>query len=131
KYFGQYFHYFPLQPPKRKPLTDELLRPRLVYATGVRLGLARGYRLRLPRSERFFAGGSATLRGFAQNAVGPIGPSLVPAGGDALLVINNELRVPLVSIVDGVVFADLGNVFDKVYDFSFVDLRKSAGFGVR
>ena len=46
-------------------------------------------------------------------------------------MINNELRVPLVSIVDGVVFADIGNVFDKDPDFSFTDLRESAGVGLR
>ena len=103
KYFGQYFHYFPLQPPQRKPFTNEILRPRLVFATGVRVGLAKGIGGEVPTSERFFAGGSTTLRGFAQNAVGPIGArTACPTGGNALLVLNNELRVPLVSIVDGV-----------------------------
>ena len=78
KYFGQYFHYFALQAPKRKPFTNEMLRPRLVFATGVRLGLAKGIGGEVPISERFFAGGSIELRGFAQNAVGPIGPDLSP-----------------------------------------------------
>ena len=111
KYLGQYFHYFPLRPPTRKPFTNEMIRPRLVYATGVRIGLARGIGGAVPRSERFFAGGSATLRGFAQNAVGPIGPNRIPIGGEAMLVLNNELRMPLVSILDGVTFVDIGNVF--------------------
>ncbi len=131
KYYGQYFHYVPLQAPQRKPFTNEILRPRLVYAVGVRLGVAQGLGGSVPPSERFFAGGSTTLRGFAQNAVGPIGLGRIPSGGNALLVINNELRMPLVSILDGVVFADVGNVFDKVSDFSFTDLRESAGVGVR
>jgi outer membrane protein insertion porin family len=48
-----------------------------------------------------------------------------------MLVINNELRVPLISIVDGVGFVDIGNVFRRVTDFSFGDLRKSAGIGLR
>ena len=95
KYYGQYFHYFPLQPPQRKPFTNEILRPRLVFATGVRIGLAHGIGGDVPTSERFYAGGSTTLRGFEQNAVGPIGVNNVPAGGNALLVLNNELRVPL------------------------------------
>ena len=106
KYFGQYFRYFALQPPKRKPFTNEILRPRLVFASGVRLGLAKSIGGEgLPISERFFAGGSNSLRGFAQNSVGPIGLDLVPNGGNAMLVINNELRAPLFSVFDGVVFS--------------------------
>jgi outer membrane protein assembly factor BamA len=132
KYLGQYFHYFPLRPPTRRAFTNEIIRPRLVYATGIRVGLGWGIGdLPVPRSERFFAGGSATLRGFAQNAVGSIGPNRIPVGGQAMLVINNELRMPLVSIFDGVVFVDVGNVFDSVRDFSFTDLRKSTGVGLR
>ena len=131
KYYGQYFYYVPLRTPPEKPLTGERERARLVFATGVRVGLARGLSGEVPPSERFYAGGSTTLRGFEQNAVGPIGVGRVPTGGNAVLVLNNELRVPLVSIVDGVVFADLGNVFDKVSDFSLSDLRRSGGVGLR
>jgi outer membrane protein insertion porin family len=131
KYFGQYFKYFPLQAPERKPFTNEMIRPRWVYAAGVRLGLARGIGGVVPNTERFFAGGSATLRGFAQNAVGPIGLQRIPIGGEAMLVINNELRAPLIGIIDGVVFSDIGNVFESIGDFSFTDLRKSVGIGLR
>ena len=74
RYLGQYFHYFPLQRERRKRFTNEIIRPRFVFATGVRLGLARGFGDPLPTSERFFAGGSTTLRGSEQNAIGPIGP---------------------------------------------------------
>jgi outer membrane protein assembly complex protein YaeT len=131
KYFGQYFHYFPLQPERRRPFSNEILRPRLVYAAGVRIGLAHPIDSVVPESERFFAGGSTTLRGFAQNAVGPIGPDGIPLGGEAVLVINNELRFPLIAIFDGVVFSDIGNVFREVSEFSLSDLRKSAGVGLR
>jgi outer membrane protein assembly complex protein YaeT len=131
KYLGQYFHYFPLQSAGRKPFTNEILRPRFVFATGVRVGLGQGFGGNVPASERFYAGGSTTLRGFEQNTVGPIGVNNVPAGGNALLVFNNELRMPLIGIVDGVVFADVGNVFPRVSDVSFADLRESAGFGLR
>ena len=131
KYLGQYFHYIPLEPVRRKPFTNELLRPRLVYAAGVRIGLSRGIGDVVPMSERFFAGGSQTMRGFGQNAVGPIGPNRVPIGGEAMLVINNEIHVPLISIFDGVAFSDIGNIFPSVRNFSFTDLRESAGIGLR
>ena len=132
KYFGQYFRYFPLQPPRRKPFTNEIVRPRLVFASGVRLGLARGLNGEtVPFSERFFAGGSTTLRGFGQNTIGPIGVDGVPLGGEAMLVLNNELRFPLFWLFDGVTFIDIGNVFDRVSNFSFLNLRADSGVGLR
>jgi outer membrane protein insertion porin family len=71
------------------------------------------------------------LRGFGQNAVGPIGADGIPLGGEAMLVINNEVRVPLFEMVDGVVFLDVGNVFLNVSDFSLTKLRESGGVGAR
>jgi outer membrane protein insertion porin family len=131
KYFGQYFHYFPLQAQRQNPVTGAVIRPRLVYATGVRLGLAWGLGGDVPRIERFFAGGSATLRGFEQNTVGPITAERFALGGQGLLVLNNELRVPLISVFDGVLFTDIGNVFATVPDFSLTNLRQSVGAGLR
>ena len=131
KYFGQYFHYFPLQKPRQNPFTNEVVRPRLVFASGLRLGLAWGLDGDVPRAERFFAGGSATLRGFEQNTVGPITPEGFALGGQALFVLNNELRAPLISIVDGVFFADVGNVFGRVSALALSNLRQSAGIGLR
>lgn len=131
KYYGQYFHYFPLRPEKPKPFTTEVLRARLVFATGARIGLARGLGGDVPTSERFYAGGSTTMRGFEQNAVGPVGVNNVPAGGNAVFVLNNELRVPLVRIIDGVLFIDVGNVYPTIKDFTLTDLRESAGVGIR
>ena len=131
KYFGQYFRYIPLQKPRIELFTNEVHRPRLVYAGGVRVGLARGFGgQEVPLSERFFAGGATTIRGFEQNTVGPIA-GRQPLGGQGMLVINNEIRAPLFSIFDGVGFVDIGNVYEKVSDFSFTDVRKTAGVGLR
>ena len=131
KYFGQYFHYFPLQKERRKRFSNEIIRPRFVFATAVRLGISKGMGTFVPTTERFFAGGSTTLRGFEHNAVGPIGVTGIPTGGDAMLLLNNELRFPLFRMFDGVGFVDIGNVFEKPTDFSFTDLRQTAGLGLR
>ena len=48
-----------------------------------------------------------------------------------MLLLNNELRFPLFSMLDGVGFVDIGNVFEKPTDFSFTDIRKTAGVGLR
>jgi outer membrane protein assembly complex protein YaeT len=128
KYFGQYFRYFPLQPERRRRFSNEIVRPRFVFATGVRVGLSKGMGAFVPTSERFYAGGSTTIRGFEQHALGPIGLDGQPVGGDALLVLNNELRFPLIGLVDGVTFVDMGNVFPRTTDFSFTDCGRSGSW---
>jgi outer membrane protein insertion porin family len=89
----------------------------------------------LPISERFFAGGSTTLRGFDFESAGPrvvivpqgnfhnsngepvtLDPFTVPFGGNALAVVNLEARVPLTRSVRAVPFYDGGNVFRRVGD---------------
>jgi outer membrane protein assembly complex protein YaeT len=132
-YFGQFSHYLPLQAPRHDPLTRDLLRPRLVFASSVRLGLAHafGAAAAVPRGERFFAGGSTTMRGFPQDGLGALGAGGAPLGGQAMAVVNGELRFPLLRMIDGVGFVDIGNVFTRIEDIDLGALRESAGFGLR
>src|SRR5262249_6151508 len=62
-----------------------------VFATSLRAGWKHPYGgdVDLPISERYFAGGSSTLRGFKLDDAGPGG------GGQVLLVGNAEYRFPL------------------------------------
>lgn len=132
RYYGQFFKYIPLSKAAEIPLSGGMMRPRWVYASALRTGLARGLGgQELIRTERFFAGGGTTLRGFKQNTLGPQDFFGDPAGGNAVLLINQELRFPAFSIFDGVGFADLGNVFPTARDFSLTNLRRTAGVGVR
>ena len=89
----------------------------------------------LPISERFFSGGSTTLRGFNFEEAGPrevviplgpyrdsnknivfLNPFTVPVGGNALAILNLEARVPLTRSFQAVPFYDGGNVFRRVGD---------------
>ena len=89
----------------------------------------------LPISERFFAGGSTTLRGFDYESAGPrvvvvpegefrdsdgevvtLDPFTIPFGGNALVVVNVEARMPVSKSVRFVPFYDGGNVYRKVGD---------------
>ncbi|NWG13266.1 MAG: translocation/assembly module TamB domain-containing protein, partial [Acidobacteria bacterium] len=131
KYLGQYFHYLPLSKPAEVPWVGDR-RSRLVLAGAARVGLAGGLGGQdLILSDKFFAGGGTTIRGFGQNEVGPRDFFGDPAGGNALLIVNGELRFPLLGIFDGVGFLDLGNVFPRVGDFDPTNVRKSSGFGLR
>ena len=87
----------------------------------------------VPLPERFYAGGADSLRAFPFNQAGPrdIGAPLVPngpssdptgfpLGGNALFINNIELRFPLIGEnVQGVLFHDMGNVYQSLSDISF------------
>ncbi len=114
---------------------DKLPRyPSLVYAGAAKLGLAAPYgeSTEIPISQRFFSGGSRTLRGFKFEEAGPRDPvTNQPVGGNLLIVINNELRFPILRRLGGAVFSDTGNVFKKVSKFQFDKLTETIGFGLR
>jgi outer membrane protein assembly factor BamA len=84
----------------------------------------------LPISERFFAGGGNSIRGFDFEEAGPrvvvvptgifrdsngnpvfLDPFTIPFGGNAIAVVNLEARVALTKSLRAVPFYDGGNVF--------------------
>jgi outer membrane protein insertion porin family len=56
---------------------------------------------------------------------------LSPLGGNALLVINNELRFPVWGPIGGAIFSDTGNVFARVRDIKPGGITETVGFGLR
>jgi outer membrane protein insertion porin family len=104
-----------------------------VYTVSGRLGLASpfGGKQTLPISERFFAGGARDLRGLGFEDAGPRDSQGRVTGGNAVFVINNELRFPIWRIFGGAVFSDTGNVFRRIKDFRPQDLTQTVGFGFR
>lgn len=89
----------------------------------------------LPISERFFAGGSTSIRGFEFESAGPrvaivpqgifrnrqgdqvfLDPFTIPFGGNGLAIVNVEARIPLTTSIRAVPFYDGGNVFRRVGD---------------
>ncbi len=100
----------------------------------------------IPLAERFFGGGTDTLRAFPQNQAGPRDSITgFPLGGSALFFNNTEMRFPLIGDnIGGVLFEDFGNVFSTPGDISFsvhqphptepTDFNymvHAAGFGIR
>lgn len=106
--------------------------PGVIWASCYRLGLASAFGEVLIPSKRFFAGGGTSIRGFKLNAVGPIDIwTGLPEGGEAMVVINQELRFPIYKIVHGAAFFDAGNVYFRLRDFNPAHLRTGAGLGLR
>ena len=133
KYFGQYFSYRSFFRPTPTPFDRKAIRPRLTWASGVRVGLSDGLSGTevTPFSERFFAGGGTTIRGFRQDGVGPLDFDGAPLGGEAVFLLNQEARFPVAGPFEGVGFVDVGNVYEKIEDFDLSSLRSSAGLGLR
>ncbi len=109
----------------------------IIWANSVRIGLEHPFgSSHVPLSEKFFSGGGSTLRGFPLNGAGPQqtiqacgNPAdqstctkiTVPVGGDELLIVNSEFRIPVLWDLPLVhknlgfaVFYDGGNVFRTV-----------------
>lgn len=94
----------------------------------------------IPLPERFFGGGSVSMRGFGDNQAGPrdigtttelpggstIGtngqalvPTGFPIGGNGLFFNTFELRFPLLyPNLSGVIFHDMGNIYTNFSDIS-------------
>ena len=105
-----------------------------VLATSLRVGLIGPYgeTPEVPISERFFAGGSTSLRGFDLDLAGPLDPvTNKPLGGNALVILNAELRIPVSGNFAFAPFYDTGNVFARIKDIGFSRFSNTLGFGVR
>lgn len=113
----------------------------------------------IPLPERFYGGGSVSMRGFGDNQAGPrdIGSvteqppvtekeqataSGFPIGGNGLFFNTVELRFPLAGPnISGVFFEDMGNIYTNFKDISlayrqpnFQDFNyavQAPGFGIR
>jgi outer membrane protein assembly factor BamA len=109
----------------------------------------------LPPEERFYAGGSATMRGFERNGLGPgvyvtddtarivtgadtvpaRSPRFVPTGGTALAIVNAELRLPSPfwsEFIRLVAFVDAGALGNRaLWDLVADDWRITPGVGMR
>lgn len=103
----------------------------VVLASRVRLGsiLGGGSSDRIAPSRRFYAGGGASVRGYAYQAIGPRDPDNDPLGGKSLAEFSLEARVRLGSF--GLVpFLDAGNIA-RGFLPKLSGLRYGAGIGVR
>jgi translocation and assembly module TamA len=84
----------------------------------------------LPPDKRFYAGGSATVRGYKYQSIGPQFPSDKPAGGTALVAGTVEFRQRILDNYGAVAFVDAGQVTADGPPFTGT-WRVGAGMGGR
>ncbi len=85
----------------------------------------------LPIDERFFNGGSTTVRSYPELNLGPRDNAGYPLGGQAYTVFNVEYTFPIWEQLKGAVFVDAGNVVSEAADFGVADMRYAIGAGLR
>ena len=78
-------------------------------------GLPYGNSMSMPYEKSFFGGGPTTMRAWQLRRLGPgsyaADGNMIERVGDLQLVLNLEGRFPIVSILEGAIFADMGNVW--------------------
>jgi outer membrane protein insertion porin family len=105
-----------------------------VIAVRVRFGYGDPYGQteQVPIEDRFFAGGSNSVRGYQNNSLGPQeyipeADEFLPLGGNFLMLTNIELRfdIPLLSRINisGAAFFDGGNVWENIKDVTLGDFQ--------
>lgn len=84
----------------------------------------------LPPDQRFYGGGSATIRGFKYQSVGPLFPDGNPQGGEAIDAATAEYRQRLFDDFGAALFVDGGQVSVGNKPFSGT-VRIGTGGGLR
>lgn len=118
---------------------QELFKLSDTYSLSLSLGLGYGDGYgatdTLPFFEHFFAGGIRSVRGFADNSLGPLDSNKDPFGGGFRTTASAELYFPMPLAAENEsvrmsAFVDSGQVFESVSDFDADELRAAAGLAL-
>lgn len=99
-----------------------------VMAGGISSADSSGF---IPVEDRFYSGGSNSVRGWNRSELGPKRESGTPLGGKSIFESNIEIRYPLVWRLSLVAFFEAGNVWEKSWHYDFNNLGYAAGSGIR
>jgi len=104
-----------------------------VFASRIKFGWVTefGKSTEVPTKERFYLGGAYTVRGFSENELGPADSTGNPAGGEAIGLLNLELRKPLFWQIWGSTFIDCGYNVANIKEVSFRDVAITFGVGLQ
>lgn len=84
----------------------------------------------VPLSERFYLGGSRSVRSFGYAQLGPRDARNNIIGGEGYVTANLELRFPVWGRIGAATFLDTGSLGSSVYDTGMQDYRHAAGVGL-
>jgi translocation and assembly module TamA len=117
---GRAATYIPVEAAGRGIIAVQLLVGSLLGAT----------RFEVPPDQRYYAGGSGTVRGYYYQTIGPLFPDDTPEGGGAMDAVNLEFRQHVWGNFGVVPFVDAGQVSTTSAPFTGT-IRVGAGLGAR
>ena len=85
----------------------------------------------IPVEDRFYSGGSYSIRGWRRSQLGPKRESGTPLGGKSIFEGNIEARYPIFWRISLVAFFEGGNVWEQSYHYNLRNLSYAAGTGLR
>lgn len=111
----------------------DLISSSVVLATRFKIGTIWSYSESdfVPPEERFYAGGSYSVRGYSRSKLGPADTYGNPIGGKSLLEGSVEFRFPLAGSFGLVAFVDAGNVWEPTITYKLKDIAYAVGTGLR
>jgi len=124
----------------------QIVWPGWISATRLMGGWVRefGSSATVPREDRLFLGGAGSVRGFAENTLGPLRSDGSADGANVTTVFNQEFRWKTIQVLQNIpilkglfkpfplwqsVFFDMGNGFRAVSEFRFDALAYAYGTG--
>lgn len=108
---------------------DEDSRYILALRAGLGSILGSG-RFDIPPTERFYAGGGGSVRGFGYQEVGPKDADGNPLGGRSVATASTEFRLRFTDKIGAVAFVDAGTVSEESWP-EMRDVAVGAGVGAR
>ena len=85
----------------------------------------------LPLFERFYLGGSNSIRSYKSRQISPKDDQGERIGGTSEVLANVEYIIPLPFNIRAALFFDIGNVYGFTTKFDLTDLRMAIGGGLR
>jgi len=84
----------------------------------------------VPPTKRLYSGGGGSVRGYAQDYIGPLDHGN-PRGGRSVLEAGVELRARLFGDIGGAIFTEAGSVSTETYPDFEDGIQTAAGLGLR
>lgn len=104
----------------------------IVVSLGGKIGVVSGfdYQKDVPVFERYFLGGSGSVRGFEYRSIGKTVDDR-NVGGQTMMVLTAEVSHPIWGPLRGAAFVDAGDAWSNAYSMDWGKLNVGAGYGLR